>query len=73
MLEKMGWSKGVGLGATGEGRVAPVEASQFQKGAGLGATKGVVVGTYQEGPKGYGESLRDKARERMREAEGGGA
>lgn len=35
-----GWSKGSGLGATGEGIVAPILASQFAQGAGLGSTKG---------------------------------
>ncbi|SCZ88460.1 BZ3500_MvSof-1268-A1-R1_Chr2-1g04424 [Microbotryum saponariae] len=39
MLEKMGWSKGAGLGATGEGRWAPVMASSFAQGAGLGSAK----------------------------------
>ncbi|GAA5902601.1 hypothetical protein JCM6882_009329 [Rhodosporidiobolus microsporus] len=62
LLEKMGWSAGTGLGASGDGRVAPVQAAQFQKGAGLGATKGVAVG--EEKKLTYTESLREKALER---------
>ncbi|ORY84110.1 hypothetical protein BCR35DRAFT_324803 [Leucosporidium creatinivorum] len=69
MLEKMGWSKGVGLGADGSGRVAPIAAAQFAQGAGLGSTKGVRVGEFDSTPKGYAESLREKARARMAESE----
>ncbi|GAA5857770.1 hypothetical protein JCM1840_000901 [Sporobolomyces johnsonii] len=68
MLEKMGWSKGAGLGASGTGRVDPVQAAQFQQGVGLGAAKGVAVGTYDETKKGYAERMRDKARERLNES-----
>lgn len=35
-----GWSKGGGLGSTGSGITAPIEAAQFQVGAGLGSVKG---------------------------------
>ncbi|GAA6048600.1 hypothetical protein JCM3770_002049 [Rhodotorula araucariae] len=63
MLEKMGWTAGAGLGAAGDGRVDPVQAAQFQQGAGLGSTKGVAVGT--EEPKTYAEKLRLKALERF--------
>ncbi|GAA6039432.1 hypothetical protein JCM8097_009543 [Rhodosporidiobolus ruineniae] len=62
MLEKMGWNAGAGLGASGSGRVDPVQAAQFQKGAGLGATKGVAVGS--EESQTYTEKLRAKALER---------
>ncbi|GAA5937958.1 hypothetical protein JCM1841_005036 [Sporobolomyces salmonicolor] len=68
MLEKMGWSKGAGLGASGTGRVDPVQAAQFQQGVGLGAAKGVAVGAYDDTKKGYAERMRDKARERLNES-----
>ncbi|GAA5843611.1 hypothetical protein JCM9279_000807 [Rhodotorula babjevae] len=63
MLEKMGWTAGAGLGATGDGRVAPVQAAQFQQGAGLGSTKGVAVG--EEVPTSHAERMRLKALERF--------
>ncbi|KAH9441915.1 hypothetical protein Pst134EA_032074 [Puccinia striiformis f. sp. tritici] len=50
MLEKMGWSKGEGLG-NGNGRVEPVLASQYIKGVGLGASAGVTVGQYDDSKK----------------------
>ncbi|KAK4047161.1 hypothetical protein OIV83_005613 [Microbotryomycetes sp. JL201] len=68
MLAKMGWSKGTGLGASGAGVVDPITASQFAQGVGLGASKGVAVGTVDAGPKGYAEQLRDKARARFEDA-----
>ncbi|GAA5865778.1 hypothetical protein JCM8547_002774 [Rhodosporidiobolus lusitaniae] len=64
MLEKMGWSAGAGLGASGDGRVDPVQAAQFKQGAGLGATKGVAVGTPEE-EKTHGQKMREKALERF--------
>ncbi|KAI5481851.1 RNA-binding protein [Pseudohyphozyma bogoriensis] len=67
MLEKMGWSKGGGLGAGGAGRVDPVQAAQFAQGAGLGSTKGVVVGEFTS-PANYKEAVRDKARQRLEES-----
>ncbi|GAA5939364.1 uncharacterized protein JCM15063_004499 [Sporobolomyces koalae] len=67
MLEKMGWSKGAGLGSSGSGRVDPIQAAQFAQGAGLGSTKGVVVGS-EDAKKGYAEKLRDRARDRLNEA-----
>ncbi|KAM0791595.1 hypothetical protein ACM66B_006038 [Microbotryomycetes sp. NB124-2] len=68
MLAKMGWSKGTGLGASGAGVVDPLTASQFAQGVGLGASKGVAVGTVDQGPKAYAEQLRDKARARFEDA-----
>ncbi|SCV72033.1 BQ2448_4727 [Microbotryum intermedium] len=62
MLEKMGWSKGAGLGATGEGRAAPVMASSFAQGAGLGSAKplpSLAIGR-------SGESVKDATRELTR-------
>ncbi|GAA5983876.1 hypothetical protein JCM10908_005959 [Rhodotorula pacifica] len=63
MLEKMGWSAGGGLGAEGAGRVDPVQAAQFQQGAGLGSTKGVAVGS-EEAPVTYADRMREKALKR---------
>ena len=40
MLEKMGWTRGGGLGSEGTGIVAPVIASSFVSRAGLGAAQG---------------------------------
>lgn len=37
MMEKMGWQAGQGLGQAGQGRTAPIEVVQREKGAGLGA------------------------------------
>lgn len=43
LLARMGWSSGQGLGAGGEGRVAPVEAHIYAQGAGLGSHPGGVA------------------------------
>ncbi|KAG0662138.1 hypothetical protein C6P46_003531 [Rhodotorula mucilaginosa] len=64
MLEKMGWSAGGGLGAEGAGRVDPIQAAQFQQRAGLGATKGVAVGS-EEAPVTYADRMREKALKRF--------
>ena len=39
MMAKMGYVEGQGLGATGKGRLAPIETQQRPQGAGLGAVK----------------------------------
>ena len=39
MMAKMGYKEGQGLGATGKGRLAPIETQQRPQGAGLGAVK----------------------------------
>ena len=39
MMAKMGYVEGQGLGATGRGRLAPIETQQRPQGAGLGAVK----------------------------------
>ncbi|CDR40319.1 RHTO0S05e01420g1_1 [Rhodotorula toruloides] len=64
MLEKMGWTTGAGLGASGSGRVDPVQAAQFAQGAGLGSTKGVAVGSEDGASKTYADRLREKALQR---------
>ncbi len=55
----MGWTAGTGLGAEGEGRVAPVEALLFAQGAGLGSTRGVDMTKYQgaDGRSAYGKDM----------------
>ncbi|GJN90911.1 hypothetical protein Rhopal_003925-T1 [Rhodotorula paludigena] len=66
MLEKMGWTAGGGLGASGDGRVDAVQAHQFQAGAGLGATKGVAVGSEDATTSmTYAERMREKAARRF--------
>jgi len=64
----MGWAKGAGLGSSGAGIVAPIQAAQFTQGVGLGASKGIAVGTFDNTPRGYAEQLREKARQRMAES-----
>ncbi|MCJ1447184.1 MAG: hypothetical protein MMC23_007694 [Stictis urceolatum] len=39
MMASMGWKEGSGLGATGRGRLAPIETQLRPQGAGLGAVK----------------------------------
>ncbi|BGP16678.1 hypothetical protein JCM10213v2_004680 [Rhodosporidiobolus nylandii] len=68
MLEKMGWSSGTGLGASGDGRVEAVQATQFQQRAGLGSSKGTVVGKSEDEKLTYAERQRAKALERYNEA-----
>lgn len=65
MLKAMGWSSGAGLGASSSGRVDPIQAYVRAQGVGLGAAKGVVAGKYEDSSKGYAESVKDKARERL--------
>lgn len=62
LLKKMGWSQGTGLGAEGEGRVAPVEAMLFQQGVGLGAAKPKEtkdLGRHHHGWEGYSKLAKD--------------
>ncbi|MBW0469041.1 hypothetical protein O181_008756 [Austropuccinia psidii MF-1] len=66
MLEKMGWQKGEGLG-NGNGRVDPIMASQYNKGVGLGASTGTVVGKYDDNQKGFLEQVKDKTLQRFNE------
>jgi RNA-binding protein 5/10 len=50
LLKNMGWQEGSGLGRTGQGIVAPIEAHMRQKGVGLGA-----IGAVRTGPAAIGE------------------
>ncbi|KAK5164209.1 uncharacterized protein LTR77_009903 [Saxophila tyrrhenica] len=65
MLAKHGWTEGQGLGAAGEGLAAPIEASAYSRGVGLGAEGGKVGDAAVEASKGYAEAARDKARARL--------
>ncbi|KAI0060898.1 hypothetical protein BV25DRAFT_913931 [Artomyces pyxidatus] len=64
LLKMMGWKEGTGLGATGEGRVDPIQTAIYASGVGLGASKGKEVGKYQDGYSGYVNMAKDAARER---------
>ncbi|WAR59263.1 hypothetical protein PtB15_10B605 [Puccinia triticina] len=64
MLEKMGWQKGEGLG-NGNGRVDPVQAAQYSKGVGLGASSSVPVGQYEDSKKGFLDQVKDKTVQRF--------
>ncbi|KAA1121129.1 hypothetical protein PGTUg99_016329 [Puccinia graminis f. sp. tritici] len=64
MLEKMGWQKGEGLG-NGNGRVDPVQAAQYSKGVGLGASSSVPVGQYEDSKKGFLDQVKDKTVDRF--------
>lgn len=68
LLQKMGWSQGMGLGSEGDGRVDPIETAIFAQGAGLGASKGKDIEKYTEGlAGGFAQVLRNSARERFEE------
>lgn len=58
MLQKMGWSEGTGLGKSGQGRIAPIEAEQRPSLAGLGQKKGIYTPT-------PGETYRDTVKKLM--------
>ena len=57
MMEKMGWQDGQGLGRVGQGRTAPIQVVQREKGAGLGT--GYTVPVSDDAP---GASYKDKVR-----------
>lgn len=58
MLQKMGWSEGTGLGKSGQGRIAPIEAEQRPSLAGLGQKRGIYTPT-------PGETYRDTVKKLM--------
>jgi len=55
LLQKMGWSAGLGLGKTNQGRTAPIETKRRSATAGLGARGADIVAeegaTYKENVK----------------------
>ena len=72
LLEKMGYVEGQGLGASGEGRTAPIETEMYREGVGLGAEGSKIGdaakeagrntrGNYEE----WMERNREKAQERF--------
>ncbi|KAG5438924.1 hypothetical protein PCANB_002254 [Pneumocystis canis] len=65
ILEKMGWTEGMGLGLEGKGIAEPVKAEMYQEGAGLGSV-GAKLG---ENPRpsdyaAYVRSVKDRAKRR---------
>ncbi|KAI9689215.1 MAG: RNA-binding protein 5 [Bathelium mastoideum] len=71
LLGKMGYVEGQGLGAAGEGRIAPIETEMYREGVGLGAEGGRMGDAAKEAGRNtrsnYDEFLertREKAQER---------
>ena len=71
LLGKMGYVEGQGLGAGGEGRIAPIETEMYREGVGLGAEGSKMGDAAAEAGRNtrsnYGEFLertREKAQER---------
>ncbi|UNI13822.1 hypothetical protein JDV02_000526 [Purpureocillium takamizusanense] len=74
MLAKMGWSKGEGLGATGEGLTEALTANAYKEGVGLGAEGGklgdaqeVAEGRTKDSYSSYVSAAQDRARERYKQ------
>ncbi|KAF9167981.1 hypothetical protein DFQ26_002206 [Actinomortierella ambigua] len=64
LLKSMGWKEGQGLGKDGGGITAPVEATSYSRGAGIGA--GVLLKGDQH-TRGYAETAKEIARRRYEE------
>ncbi len=72
LLELMGWKKDQGLGASGEGRVAPIETALYGERVGLGAAKprdasAAAAAAPRSKADGwsYQEALKDRARDHL--------
>ena len=71
LLGKMGYVEGQGLGASGEGRTAPIETEMYRQGVGLGAEGSKVGDAAEEAARNtrsnyeeFLERTREKAQER---------
>ncbi|KAF9584651.1 hypothetical protein BGW38_005717 [Lunasporangiospora selenospora] len=74
LLKSMGWKEGQGLGKDGEGIKAPIEASSYGQGVGIGAglLRKADGASQTRGPLGnYAETAKDLARRRYEQSGGG--
>ncbi|KAG0095810.1 hypothetical protein BGZ93_005417 [Podila epicladia] len=69
LLKSMGWKEGQGLGKDGAGIKAPIEASGYSQGVGIGAGLARKPGGVQRGQLGnYAETVKDLARRRYEQS-----